>query len=143
MKTKSLNPDNQRVFTLVLEPGDEIVSSILEFARREKISAGRLTAVGAVSDAVVAYFDRETKQYKKNAVKEQTEVAALTGTIAVQDGEAKLHAHGVLGRRDGSAIAGHFIEAHVWPTLEVVLVAYSDSLNRSKDPGTGLALLVP
>jgi predicted DNA-binding protein with PD1-like motif len=49
----------------------------------------------------------------------------------------------VLGRRDGSAVAGHLLEAHVWPTLEVVLVAYSDNLNRQKDPETGLALLVP
>jgi predicted DNA-binding protein with PD1-like motif len=143
LRSKVLSAEQQRTFILVFEPGDEIVKTLLEFARREKLTAARLSAVGAVKSAVLGYFDRESKQYKRNAIDEQTEVASLTGTIALQDGETKLHAHGVLGRRDGSAVAGHLLEAHVWPTLEVVLVAYSDNLNRQKDAETGLALLVP
>jgi predicted DNA-binding protein with PD1-like motif len=143
VKSKSLASEDNSTFVLVFDPGDEIVKTLLDFSRQEKITAARISAVGAISRAVIGYFDREKKEYKRNPVNEQVEVASLTGTIAVQDGETKLHAHCVLGRRDGSALAGHLLQAHVWPTLELVLVTYPDTLRRQKDPDTGLALLVP
>lgn len=143
MRSKRLHSEHDRVFVLVLEPGEEAVSSILSFAAREKLAAAQLTAVGAFSDAVLGCFERERKDYKRNRVTEQVEVASLAGTIALQDGIPRLHAHVVLGRSDGSALAGHLLEAHVWPTLEIVVVDSPSALERRKDPETGLALLVP
>jgi hypothetical protein len=68
-------------------------------------------------------------------------VASLTGNIALVDGEPFLHVHAVLGLPDGSARAGHVLEAHVWPTLEVVLTAWSKRVRRSRDEESGLELL--
>ena len=51
------------------------------------------------------------------------------------------HAHVVLGRSDGSAIGGHLVEAHVRPTLEVVLVETPAHLRKRIDAETGLALI--
>jgi predicted DNA-binding protein with PD1-like motif len=52
-----------------------------------------------------------------------------------------VHAHAVLGRRDGSTRGGHLLEGHVRPTLEVMLVESQASLRRRSDPATGLALI--
>jgi predicted DNA-binding protein with PD1-like motif len=49
----------------------------------------------------------------------------------------------VLGRRDGSAIAGHLVEAHVRPTLEVVLTETPAHLQKVVDSQSGLALIRP
>ena len=66
---------------------------------------------------------------------------SLVGDIALQAGDPKVHAHIVLGRRDGSACGGHLMEARVRPTLEVVLVESPRYLRRVPDPETGLALI--
>lgn len=52
-----------------------------------------------------------------------------------------LHAHGVLGRRDGSALAGHLKEFHVFPTMEVTLVESPVRVRKDVDPDTGLELI--
>jgi predicted DNA-binding protein with PD1-like motif len=68
------------------------------------------------------YFDWEKKEYLKRPVKEQVEVASLIGDVAEDpDGAPTLHIHIVVGTRDGSAKAGHLGEAHVRPTLEVIV----------------------
>ena len=41
---------------------------------------------------------------------------------------------------NGSTLGGHLLEAHVRPTLEIVLVE-SPPERRTFDPGSGLALL--
>jgi hypothetical protein len=39
------------------------------------------------------------------------------------------------------ALGGHILEAHVWPTLEVVLTESPRHLRRKIDDETGLALI--
>jgi uncharacterized protein len=112
--------DGQRTFVIVLETSDEILASLQEFVSREQIHAASFTAIGALSDAVLLYFDWEKKSYQKIPVGEQVEVASLIGDVADDpDGNAALHIHIVLGTRDGTARAGHLGEGHVRPTLEV------------------------
>src|SRR4051794_16691769 len=114
--------DGQRTLVAVLETGDEVLASLAQLARDEQLSAAQITAIGAFQSATVTYFDWETKNYIPIPVAEQVEVASLVGDIGVdQQGEPALHMHVVLGRRDGSAIAGHLAKANVRPTLEVVI----------------------
>ena len=69
------------------------------------------------------------------------EVLSLVGDIALDGEVPRVHAHVVVGKADGSAHGGHLLEAHVWPTLEVLLVTTPDHLRRRFDPETGLALI--
>ena len=69
------------------------------------------------------------------------EVLSLIGDIALNEGEPELHAHVVLGRRDGTTRGGHLLEAHVRPTLEAVLIELPDHLKKTTDEETGLALI--
>jgi len=49
----------------------------------------------------------------------------------------------LFGTRDGIAKAGHLGEAHVRPTLEVILTESPAHLRKVKDNETGLALIRP
>jgi len=69
------------------------------------------------------------------------EVLSLVGDIALHGEEPKVHAHVVLGKSDGTAWGGHLVEAHVRPTLEVILTESPVHLHRKTDPNTGLALI--
>lgn len=131
----------ERTFVLIFDPGDEVIQGLTDFVRRERLRGSRLTAIGALSDAVVGYFDWEKKAYTRTGIREQVEVLSLVGDVAVKDGEPAVHAHIVLGKADATAHGGHLLEGHVRPTLEVVIVESPRHLQREFDPLTGLALI--
>lgn len=136
--------DGQRTYAVVLETGEEVAGQLKAFADREKLKAAQLTAIGAFSGAVLGYFDWERKEYRRIPVNEQVEVAAFIGDIALsQNDERSLHVHVVLGRPDATALAGHLLEAHVRPTLEVILTEHPAHLHKRHDPESGLALIDP
>ena len=136
--------DGRRSYAVILETGEEIVATLRGFADRENLTGAELVAIGAVSDAVLGYFDWEQRAYRRNPVREQAEIASFIGDIAVgEDGARSLHVHVVLGRRDGSALAGHLFEAHVRPTLEAVVTESPVHLRKRRDPDSGLALIAP
>jgi predicted DNA-binding protein with PD1-like motif len=112
------------------------------FAREKRLAGSHFTAIGAFQDVTLGYFDWQKKDYKKIPVREQVEVVSLVGDIAAtESGEPKVHAHVVVGRSDGTALAGHLLEAHVRPTLELVLTESPAHLCRRHDPESGLALI--
>ena len=143
MRAKQIHEERgQKTFALVFDTGDEFMSELTSFAKDNDLSAASLTALGAFSDAALGYFDIEKKEYDKISVEEQVEVLSLVGTIAPkEDGEPQVHAHVVLGRSDGTTRGGHLLEAHVRPTLEVVLVESPEHLQRRTDEETGLPLI--
>jgi uncharacterized protein len=136
--------DGQRTFAVVLETGEEVMASLQSFAEKQSIAAAQFTAIGALSDVVLMYFDWQKKKYTPIPVREQVEVASMIGDVAqAPSGGPALHIHLVVGKHDGSAMAGHLGEAHVRPTLEVILTESPAHLRKAKDPESGLALIRP
>jgi hypothetical protein len=126
---------------LVLDPEDEFVASLTDFAKKNRIEGGSFSAIGAFQQATISYWNRETKEYENIEVAEQVEVLALSGSIARSSDDVKIHAHAVLSRRNGSTIGGHLMRGVVFPTLEIFVVDYGTRLTRHKDEKTGLWLL--
>jgi transcriptional regulator with GAF, ATPase, and Fis domain len=62
------------------------------------------------------------------------------GDVALNEGKPAIHAHAVIGKRDGTAYGGHLVEAHIRPTCEVVLTESPAHLQKFVDPESGLAL---
>jgi predicted DNA-binding protein with PD1-like motif len=108
------------------------------------LASSSFKAIGALSGAKVGWFNWQTKTYETAAeFEEQVEVLSLIGDVALKDGQPVVHAHLVIGRRDGSAHGGHLLEAYVRPTLEVVLTESSRALRKVVDAESGLALIEP
>jgi uncharacterized protein len=143
MQSKLLHQENgKRTFAVILQKGDEAMRCLQEFAVRERLGASQITAIGALSGARLAFFDWDTKRYLPIPVEEQVEVASLVGDIAVgPDGKSSVHVHAVLGRRDGTALAGHLQEGRVRPTLEIIVTESPAHLCKVKDEESGLALI--
>ena len=130
-----------RTFAIVLDTGDEAMAAIASFAAARHLRASQFTAIGALSRVVVAYFDWETKEYRRTSIGEQVEVLSLLGDVTCENGTPKVHAHIVVSKADATAHGGHFIEGHVRPTLEIVLTETPAHLERHFDPETGLILI--
>lgn len=143
MQSKQIDEQNgQKTYALVFDTGDEVMEGLTRFAKDEGLDAASLTAIGAFSDVTLGFYDLERQEYEKNPVEEQVEVVSLVGDVATkEDGDPQVHAHVVVGLRDGTAKGGHLLEAHVRPTLEVVLVESPVHLRRTMDEASGLALI--
>jgi uncharacterized protein len=131
----------QQTYALVFDTGDEVMTGLRDFASKHRLSGSHFTAIGAFSDLIVGYFDWKQKDYKQIPLREQVEVLSLAGDIALDEGKPQVHAHVVVGKSDGTAHGGHLLEAHVRPTLEVILVESPQHLQRQTDRESGLALI--
>jgi predicted DNA-binding protein with PD1-like motif len=135
-----------RTFAVALETGDRLMDSITRFAADNGLAASEFTAIGALASARLAYFDPARRDYAHIPVEEQVEIASLNGRITRPEGgegDPHLHVHCVLSRRDGSAVAGHLVEAEVRPTAEVFVTDSPGALHRRIDPESGLAVIDP
>lgn len=141
MQWKLINETPERTFALVLDSGDEVVSCVERFAAEQQLMASRLTAIGALRDVTLGYFDWERKEYRPHRFAEQLEVLSLIGDIAMDETRHKVHVHAVLGRGDCTTVGGHLLQAVVRPTLEILLTDAPDYLCREHDPQSGLALI--
>lgn len=142
MRAKLLSEHPEKTYALILDTGDEVVKSLQTFAREQHLAGSHFTAIGAFREATLGYFDWPKKDYVRIPVREQVEVLALVGDIALDEqGQPKLHAHTVLGKSDGTAHGGHLLDAIVRPTLEVILTESPRHLQRRHDPESGLALI--
>jgi uncharacterized protein len=141
MKAKLIHEEGEQTFAVVFATGDEAMTGLLAFAKQQGLAASRFTGIGAFSDVTLGYFDWERKDYKRIPLREQLEVLSLVGDVTLDEGEPKVHAHVVVGKADGTAHGGHLLEAHVRPTLEVLLVESPKHLRRTHDAETGLALI--
>jgi uncharacterized protein len=134
--------DRPKTFVLIFDTGDEILSGLSRFAAEQKLGGSSFKAIGALSHARVGWFNWETKKYQVAAdLDEQVELLSLIGDVAIEDGKPKVHAHMVVGRKDGTAHGGHLMEARVRPTCELVLTETPEHLQKRIDPESGLALI--
>jgi len=118
------------------------MKNLLNFAKENRLGGSHFTAIGAFQEVTLGYFDWQRKDYNRIPVREQVEVVSLVGDVAEDDkGGPKVHAHVVVGRSDGLALAGHLLDGRVRPTLELILTESPVHLRRRHDAESGLALI--
>jgi predicted DNA-binding protein with PD1-like motif len=134
--------EKPKTFVLVFETSDELEQGLKEFASEQKLASASFKAIGALSSVRLGWLNWETKQYETSvSLDEQVELLSLIGDVALKDGDPRVHAHTVVGRRDGTAHGGHLLQAHVRPTCEVVLTESPVHLKKEFDPAAGIMLI--
>jgi predicted DNA-binding protein with PD1-like motif len=132
-----------KTYAVIFYKGDEAFSGLSDFARQYNVPAAHFTAIGALNGATVAWFDPSRKMYKAIPIRGQVEVLSMIGDIALYKGKPVVHTHMVVGYPDGSTRGGHILEAHVSPTLEVMVTVANTPMHKRFDPETDLTLIDP
>lgn len=127
-------------FVVRIDKGEEIVSKVLELARRENIALASIEALGAVDRFTAGVFDVEEKKFRGNTFTGCFEIVSLTGTLTTMDGQPYCHLHMSAGDSQGHVFGGHLNEAFVSATCEMVVRALPGTVERAFDPDTGLNL---
>jgi predicted DNA-binding protein with PD1-like motif len=136
MRVKQLG-NAGRTFEVTLRKGDEVAAGLTEFAEQNHVTLAHVTAVGALNQAVLGWFDPDKRAYKKIAINQEVEVVSFIGNIALENGKPFLHAHAVVAFLDGSTKGGHFIEGHVSLEMQIFVVdsdAASDATTAAATP---------
>ena len=138
-----LTDGNVITYLLVFRTGQEVMKGLAAFARKRELVSGHVTGIGALSDAVIGYFDPEKKTYLKLREEGQRELLSLTGNLALYDNAPFYHVHVALGSSDGHTRGGHLFAATARPTVELYLTAYARPVRRQIDPQWVIPLLSP
>jgi len=144
MQVELLNPgEAAKQYAVIFYQGDEAFSGLLEFAEKYHVTSAHFTAIGALNKATLGWFDPQRKMYKKIPITGQHEVIAMSGDIALYQGNPVVHTHMVVGSPDGTTRAGHVLDAYVSPTLEVMVTVDPVAMHKRLDPETDLTLIDP
>lgn len=140
MKAKLIS-HKPKTFVVVLDTGDEVAGLLKQFAQDQRLEASHFSAHWRLQRRHPRLFQYRTKRLRQARVNEPVEVLSRLGNVTLANGKPKIHAHVVVGKADGTAHGGHLLEAHVRPTLELILEESSLHLKRREEPTTGLALI--
>ena len=122
MNVNELGDGPRRIFNLLLDPGEEAVEALGEFARREQVEMASFSAIGGFQDVTLGFFNLETKGFDEILLDlGQVEVLSLSGEITWSDSAPHVHGHAVVGCRNGSTRGGHLLSGVVQPILIVTL----------------------
>jgi len=118
-------------FILVLAPGDELLRSLIEFARSHDVDGATITGVGTVREVEIGTWSARRNEHVRHTFVEELDVCSLNGNLALLDGEPMPHVHGVFARADCSTIGGHVFEAVCAANLEIAIHATREPLERT------------
>ncbi len=113
-----------------LDPGEDLVAVLRQLALDAGITAASLTGLGSLDVVTLGFLDPAENAYVKRRFEERMEVAALTGSISMEEDRPHVHLHAVVAPREFLAYAGHVHDARVGAALEVYVTALPGRLER-------------
>lgn len=105
-----------------LSPGEDVNKKLIELCKKHSINSGViLSGIGQFEKAELGYF-KYKGNYSNKIFKNPLEVLSLNGNICKMHDEYIFHIHVVLGDDKKNTFGGHFINAIVKVTGEIVIL---------------------
>jgi len=124
-----------------LEKGEEIISSLIKFCKENKISNGKISAIGAAENLKLGFYDTIQKKYEYNLFEGDYEITSMLGNITLLNGEPFPHIHINISDVNFLTYGGHLFSAIVSITCEFTIEDFATSFERKPDEMTGLNLI--
>lgn len=118
---------------LRLDKGDEIVDSIMNLAKKEKITLASVTGIGGTDNVTVGVFNMDKKGYDRFTFTGTHEITSLTGNICTMNGEEYSHIHITLAGTGGNVVGGHLLSCTISLTAEIFVTILDGTVDRKRD----------
>lgn len=139
---KSLETKVTRIIVGKVEPGEDLIDSIINLVKKYNIKSGFVKCIGALKTFTIGFYIINSKEYKMKTFNENVELISCMGNISYKDGEPIIHLHVSLGRSDYTVIGGHLSKPSIVSvTGEVSIIEIDKKINRVNDPQFNLSLL--
>ena len=124
-------------YVLRIDTGEEIIASLTAFAAEQGVRAGLISGLGAVGEAELGFFVRETGTYVRRTFPGEHEIGSLTGNLSELEGKPFPHCHIMIAGPDFVAYTGHLFRGVVTVTCEVQVVTDPGVVRRVVRPELG------
>ncbi len=118
----------------------DLVEFLTNFCKEKKIKAGTFTAIGALKEVELGFYDQKEHEYGSKFIDRPCEIASCTGNISLKDGEPFVHAHTVVADENGKVLGGHLGESKVFASEVNLKILEGPELKREHDEITDLSL---
>ena len=118
--------------------GEELTEQLQKLAEAESIRLGHVRALGATDDFTVGVYDVEERVYHPLTYTGAHEIVSLTGTVTTMDGKYYSHLHMSAANAAGQVVGGHLNTCRISATCELVLEITDGTVERKRDPESGL-----
>lgn len=114
---------------------------LTDFLAKERVTAGVIQALGAVSSITTSYYDLGNKKYLDKKTEEDLEIVSFFGLVALLEDKPMIHAHGSFSDVDMNIKGGHIKELFAGATTEVVIERLVCQMTREHNSEVGLNIL--
>lgn len=129
-----------RNFTIRVKHDVDIIEYLTGFAKENCLSAATFTALGALKNGRLGFYDQKKHVYGELVLSGPVELACCVGNVSLKDGEPFVHAHAVLSDEAGNVKGGHLLGGSVFAAEVQVTELLGVKLVRRGDDVTGLSL---
>lgn len=129
------------VFISRLPHGGDLLESLTSLCIENNIKVASVKAIGALSSAVIGFYDQQAHRYDTIELEGHWEIASLMGNVSIRDGLPFCHLHVTLADEKGNVKGGHLMEGCTIYAGEAVIEEFSGpELVREFDDETQLYL---
>jgi predicted DNA-binding protein with PD1-like motif len=119
----------------------DLIEFLNAFAYNAGIAAASFTAIGALKNAKLGFYDQEKHKYMETFLSTPFEIASCIGNISIKDGMPFVHAHVILADGNSSTRGGHLLGGKVFAAeVHMTELIARKQLVRKEDEITGLSL---
>ncbi len=127
----------------ILRPdfGSDLLKELQEYVVAKNINLAWLSGVGAVSRAVIRYYEQPKQEWVDLEFDQRLEVAGMWGNVSLLNGQPIVHVHIVLADETGRCHGGHLADGTVVFNLEIMMTTLQGpNVVRKMDSQTGLTI---
>lgn len=122
---------------------EDLRSSIQSLAQKERIHGAMISAIGALKDPELGYYDLERQTYSRRKWLGLWELVQLSGNISFFDNQPLLHVHATISGNDFTAHSGHLFDAKVGVMVELFITCSQGPIHRLHNAEVGLPQMRP
>ena len=131
---------------LRLDKGDEVLKSVLQICREQKISSATFSGIGACDKVVIGTYLPEEHDFLRHTKEEMLEMISLMGNVTQDANHTKLniHAHGMFSYLNSETntiqyFGGDLKSAQIMYTGEIVIEpVIGGEISKQFDPNVGI-----
>ena len=116
-----VHEDKGGLLVVSLARGDDIRGSVEGLALDRGLVGAKLSAIGAIEEPELGYYDLPNQTYLRNKFAGIWELVSFQGNLSLLDGRPFMHAHAAIGGPDGSTRGGHLFEGRVGVVVELFI----------------------
>ena len=125
-----------------MDPGDEIISCILEICEKEQASFATYTGIGGCGEAEIQTYIPDQRIFETRKLTGLLELVSMTGSMTMdEEGKRYHHTHAAFAYQENgehAMAAGHMKSMTVSITAEIeIRPVYGNAVRRKYDEETG------